>query len=68
MATAAAAARIDQFETEQRRLRTYYDQKKHRIPEFHLILDNSVFSKELVAELVLKAMEEKGMIEKSSKI
>lgn len=63
-----AEARIEQFETEQRRLRKYYDQNKHRIPEFHLILDNSVFSIQLVAQLVLKAMEEKGMIEKSSKI
>ncbi|NLW82971.1 MAG: cytidylate kinase-like family protein [Phycisphaerae bacterium] len=65
---AVAEARIEQFETEQRRLRKYYDQNKHRIPEFHLILDNSVFSIQLVAQLVLKAMEEKGMIEKSSKI
>lgn len=65
---AVAAARIEQFESEQRRLRKYYDQKKRRNPEFHLILDNSVFSKELIAELVLKAMEEKGMIEKSAKI
>lgn len=61
-----AAARIDTYETEQALLRKYYDQKKHRKPEFHLVFDNSVFSKELIAELVLKAMEEKGMIQKSS--
>lgn len=63
---AVAAARIDQFEMGQARLRTYYDQKKHRKPEFQLVFDNSVFSMELMAELILKAMEEKGMIEKTS--
>lgn len=64
---AAAAAKIDSFEAEQIRLREYYDQKKRRTPEFHLVVDNSVFSREVIAEMVLLAMEEKEMIEKTSK-
>ena len=59
-----AVAKIEQFEEEQARLRSYYGQKARRKPEFHLVFDNSLFSKEIIAELVIRAMEEKNMIEK----
>jgi hypothetical protein len=62
----AATAKIEQFDEEQTRLRAYYNQKNKRQPEFHLVFDNSLFTKEIIAELVVKAMEEKGMIEKPS--
>lgn len=62
----AAAAEIDQYEQEQQRLRKYYGQQYKRRPEFHLMFDNSIFTKETIADLVIKAMEEKNMIEKSA--
>jgi len=61
-----AAAMIDRYEQEQLRLRKYYGQQHKRKPEFHLTFDNSIFTKEIIADLVIKAMEEKNMIEKSA--
>jgi hypothetical protein len=62
----AAAQKIDKHEAAQTRLNAFYETKKLRKPEYHLVFDNSVFSKELISQLVIKAMEEKGMIEKPS--
>ncbi len=62
----AAAAQLDRIEKERAHLRAFYAQQNPREPAFHLVFDNAVFSKADIAALVLKAMEEKGMVEKTS--
>lgn len=59
-----AAAQVDRYEQEQLRLRLHHSQHQKRSPEFHLTFDNSIFSKEIIADLVIKAMEEKSLIKK----
>ena len=61
-----AAAKLDRIESQRVHLRRSYAMQSQREPAFNIFLDNSVFAKAHIAELVLKAMEEKGMIEKPS--
>ncbi|NLK42648.1 MAG: cytidylate kinase-like family protein, partial [Planctomycetes bacterium] len=60
----AAAEKLERIEKERARLRAYYAQQNPREPAFNLVFDNSVFPKASLAALVIKAMEEKKMIEK----
>lgn len=59
-----ATAKVDQIEAERVHVRVLYEQLTQREPVFNLIFDNALFPKEMIAELILKAMEEKKMIEK----
>lgn len=56
---AEATAKIDQIEAERVHVRVLYEQLTQREPVFNLVFDNALFTKEMIAELVLKAMEEK---------
>jgi hypothetical protein len=60
----AAADKLERIEKERAHLRAYYTQQNPREPAFNLVFDNSVFPKASLAALVIKAMEEKKMIEK----
>ena len=61
----AAAAKIGEIEKERDHLRQIYERQNSREPAFNLIFDNAMFKNEQIAELVLIAMEEKKLIEKS---
>jgi hypothetical protein len=43
-----------------------YEKQNSRLPAFNLLVDNSVFSKEQMVELVLFAMEQKNLIPKQA--
>jgi cytidylate kinase len=60
----AAKAKIEKIECQWAYSRAASDKQSQRQPAFNLIFDNSLFSKEIIVELVLKAMEEKNIIEK----
>jgi len=58
----AAAARMEEIDAQRHYLQEIYEKQNPRQPAFHLLLDNSMFSKEQIAELILLAMEKKGLI------
>jgi hypothetical protein len=58
----AAAARMEEIDAQRQYLREIYEKQNSRQPAFHLSIDNSIFSKEQIAELILLAMEQKGLI------
>ena len=60
----AAKEKIEKIDQQWARLHDAFELRSRREPAFNLVLDNSLFSKEMITELVLKAMEEKGIIEK----
>lgn len=60
----AAIAKIEEIEKERLHLRTIYERQNSREPAFNIVFDNSMFSNEQVASLVIQAMENKGFIEK----
>ena len=57
-----AIARIDQVEKERRHLRKIYEQKHPRDPGFNLLIDNSVFSADQVVDMIVYAMELRGLM------
>jgi hypothetical protein len=57
-----AAARMEEIDAQRHYLHEIYEKQNPRRPAFHLLLDNSLFSKEQLAELILLAMEQKGLI------
>ena len=59
----AAIAKIDEIEKEREHLRKIYERQNSRAPAFNLIFDNSMFTNEQIADLVILAMEEKRLIE-----
>lgn len=59
-----AAARIDQVESQRQYLREIYEKQNPHQPAFNMILDNSVFNKEQLVEILLFALEQKGIIQK----
>lgn len=59
-----ATAKIEQVEGDLANTHAACEQRCQREPAFNLVFDNSLFSKEIIAELVIKAMEEKNIIEK----
>lgn len=58
----AAAARMEEIDAQRQYLREIYEKQNPRQPAFHLSIDNSIFSKEQITELILLAMEQKGLI------
>jgi len=61
-----ASARIDEIDSQRQYLREMYEKQNSRLPAFNLLVDNSVFSKEQLVELVLFAMEQKNLIPKQA--
>ena len=62
---AGAIARIEAVEKERKVMRKIYEQKNPREPAFNLVVDNSVFDIEEAVELIISAMEHRGLIEKA---
>jgi len=58
----AAAVKIDEIDKEREFMRRLYEEKNPREPAFAITLDNSIFKKEQMADLILLAMEQKGLI------
>ncbi len=61
-----ASSRIDEIDGQRQYLREMYEKQNSRLPAFNLLVDNSVFSKEQMVELVLFAMEQKNLIPKQA--
>jgi len=58
----AAGAKIEEIERQRQYLRKLYEEKNPREPAFALVFDNSIFKKEQISDLILQAMEQKGLI------
>lgn len=58
-----ALHKLDQEDKLRRVLNKYYQAKNPRHPAFDIILDNSLFSNEQTAEIVVLAMQLKGFVE-----
>lgn len=58
-----AVARIEEVERRRKHLREIYEQKNPREPAFNLLLDNSIFSIDQLADQIIFAMEQKKLIE-----
>lgn len=58
----AATAKIEEIEQQRKFIRKLYEEKNPREPAFSLVFDNSIFKKEQIADLILQAMEQKGLI------
>jgi len=61
-----AAARIEEIEKKRRHLRKIYEEKNKREPAFNLLIDNSMFDMEQIAEQIIYAMEQKKLIKPKS--
>jgi hypothetical protein len=59
---AGAVARIEEVERGRKHLRKIYEQKNPREPAFNLMLDNSMFNIDQLAEQIIFAMEQKKLI------
>lgn len=57
-----AEEKIRQVEIERKYLREIYTKMNPDEPTFNLVLDNSIFAKEKMADLILLAMEQRGLI------
>jgi len=62
LSRAGAVARIEEVERGRKHLRKIYEQKNPREPAFNLMLDNSMFNIEQLAEQIIFAMEQKKLI------
>lgn len=60
----AALAKIAEIEKERQHLRQIYERQNPREPAFNLVFDNAMFSTETIADLIIHAMEAKGLVEK----
>jgi cytidylate kinase len=61
----AAVARIAEIEREREHLREIYERQNPREPAFNLVFDNAMFNNEQIADMVIRAMEEKNLVEKA---
>jgi hypothetical protein len=59
-----AVSKIEEIEKDRDRLRQIYQRQNSRQPAFNLAFDNAMFKNEQISDLVMRAMEEKGLIEK----
>jgi len=57
----AAIARIEVIDRQRKHLRKIYEEKNPRQPAFNLVIDNSMFNIEQVAEQIIFAMEQKKL-------
>ena len=57
-----AAARVAAVGKQRVHLREIYEEKNPREPAFNLVIDNSMFNTEQSADLIIAAMEQKGLL------
>lgn len=57
-----AAVRMAEVDAQRQYLREIYQQQNTRHPAFNLILDNAIFTKEQIVDIILLAMVQKGLI------
>jgi hypothetical protein len=57
-----AAVRMAEVDAQRQYLREIYQQQNPRHPAFNLILDNAIFTKEQIVDIILLAMVQKGLI------
>ncbi|MBW8015563.1 MAG: cytidylate kinase-like family protein [Planctomycetes bacterium] len=57
-----ASAKLKKIEKERAHLRDIYEEKNPRKPAFNLIIDNSRFTLDEAADLIIYAMEQKGLL------
>lgn len=57
-----AAARIEEVEKTRKYLRKAYEQQNPRHPAFNITIDNSKFTNEQIADMVISVMRQKGLI------
>jgi hypothetical protein len=62
LARQATIARIDQVEKDRRHLRKIYEENNRREPAFNLLIDNSMFNVDQIADQIIYAMEQKKLI------
>ena len=62
LTSAGAVARIEEVERHRKHLRKIYEQKNPREPAFNLMLDNSMFNIDQLADQIIFAMEQKKLI------
>lgn len=60
-----ALAKIEEIEKSRMHLRKIYEQQNSREPAFNLVFDNATFSNDVIVEMIIKAMEEKGLVPKA---
>jgi len=60
----AATVRVDQIDAQRKYLRDIYEKQNPRQPAFNLLLDNAVFNKEQMVDILLFVLEQKGIIPK----
>lgn len=58
-----AAARVAAVGKQRVHLREIYEEKNPRDPAFNLVIDNSMFNTEQSADLIITAMEQKGLLQ-----
>jgi cytidylate kinase len=63
-----AIAKIAEYEKKREHLRLIYERQNPREPAFNLVFDNAMFSNEVIAEMIVKAMEEKGLVDKRAEM
>lgn len=59
-----ALAKIAEIEKNREYLRQIYERQNPREPAFNLVFDNAMFSNEVIADMIVTAMEVKGWVEK----
>ena len=57
-----AIARIEAVEKQRKHLRKIYEEKNTREPAFNMVMDNSMFNLEQIADQIIYAMEQKKLI------
>ncbi len=62
----AAIAKITDIEKEREHLRHIYEHQNPRQPTFNLVFDNAMFTNETIADMVVQAMEVKGLVPKEA--
>lgn len=63
-----ALAKIAEIEKNREYLRQIYERQNPREPAFNLVFDNAMFSNEVIADMIVMAMEVKGWVEKRAEM
>lgn len=63
-----ALAKIAEIEKNREYLRQIYERQNPREPAFNLVFDNAMFSNDVIADMIVTAMEVKGWVEKRAEM
>jgi hypothetical protein len=63
-----AQAKIAEIEKNREYLRQIYERQNPREPAFNLVFDNAMFSNDIIADMIVTAMEVKGWVEKRAEM